>query len=498
MSTALRLGELYLSQGLHDAAAEAYRRALGELPPQARGNAWWGLGSALARMGARGEAAEAFGRGLAETPRSIALAVEYLDVLRAEKPDAAALAAALEAHSALPESPTLAYALSNALLRTGDAGRAVALRGAALGMGGALAGRRFRIVPFRRSALYLAAADDAAVRAALWDIAARCGAPVRAEGFVPPLGRRESPRALLAEIADGLFLGGETWVADAAGRIHIDLHFDIPQQHMPFYFHVDGADDDVRVLVPEPCATLDGPAIALGGSANYYHWMADFLPRLIAVLKEPQLAGMPILINAARAPFQDWWLHALGVDAARLVAVPYPGAVRCRRLIVPVLPFWERIAMTAPWRAAPGSGRRRLFITRTGGHRRLHGEAELTALLAARGFSAVDPAALPPQEQAALFAEAACIAGPHGAGLVNALFAPPDAPLVEILNPGWRQPFFHNLAAATGRPYASVDGEPCIEEDRLPLFWDIAAPPAAREALCRLLDGACRPAGGGA
>lgn len=474
MSLHLRLGELYLSQELYPAAVDAFQLALDEVPADARSNAWWGLGSALLRGGDGKAAVLVFQKALEENPANMPLAVEYVAALRTDEPDPMRQYTLLAAHPALARNPYLSYALSNALLAIGDLPRALAIRDAILGFGGTLRERDFHIETLQRSALYRIPSGDTASDIAPWDIAKRSGATVYADGYTAPFDRIESRQGHLVTMADGLFLGGETWVVDSTQRIFVDLHFDVPRQQLPFYFHVDGPGRFLPVIVPEPCAVIDGPAIALGGSINYYHWIADFLPRLIAVLAEPQLAGIPILINTPRTGFQNWWLNTLGVDPDRLVGVPYPGSVLCRRLIVPILPFYERIALTEPYRARK-PGNTRLFVSREDGHRRLHGDSEIVSLLAARGFTKIDPGRLSPSEQIALFQNAGQIVGPHGAGLVNAAFAANAVPLIEISNPAWAHPFFKNLAAATNRPYAAVSGEPCIEEERLPLFWDMRA-----------------------
>lgn len=474
MSVHLRLGMLYLNQEIYAAAADAFRLALDELPANARGNAWWGLGTALARGGDNRASLAAFDDALAESPSNISLATEYVEALRTTEPDPARQHAILSAHPALACNPYLTYALSNILLLLGELPAAIAIRDAELGFGGALKNRVFQIERFRCTALHRLPPGDTAVGIVPWDITRRLGFAVHPDGYQPPFERIESAQAQLVTMPNGLFLGGETWVADAAQRIFVDLHFDVPRQNLPFYFHVGGVGEHLPVIVPEPCAIIDGPAIALGGSINYYHWIADFLPRLIAILAEPRLDGVPILISAPRTSFQTWWLDTLGVDPDRIVDVPYPGSVRSRELIVPIVPFCERMALLEPYRARK-AGDKRLFVIRTDGHRRMHGMDEIASLLASRGFVAVDPGRLPPGEQIALFNQAGHVVGPHGAGLVNAAFSAEAVPLIEISHPAWAHPFFSNLSAATNRPYAAIAAEPCIEEARLPLFWDMSA-----------------------
>ncbi|MEI9864579.1 MAG: glycosyltransferase family 61 protein [Limisphaerales bacterium] len=76
---------------------------------------------------------------------------------------------------------------------------------------------------------------------------------------------------------------------------------------------------------------------------------------------------------------------------------------------------------------APGqAGWRKLYLTRNQTwSRNVVNEAELIPRLRERGFEIVDCAALNFDEQVKLFAEAACVVGPHGAAFTNILWSPP-------------------------------------------------------------------------
>jgi capsular polysaccharide biosynthesis protein len=76
----------------------------------------------------------------------------------------------------------------------------------------------------------------------------------------------------------------------------------------------------------------------------------------------------------------------------------------------------------------------RIYVTRrTARMRRVANEDELTPLLERFGIQVIDPGGLSFAKQAALFACAEFIIGPHGAGLTNMVLAPALRTVVELL-----------------------------------------------------------------
>jgi capsular polysaccharide biosynthesis protein len=96
----------------------------------------------------------------------------------------------------------------------------------------------------------------------------------------------------------------------------------------------------------------------------------------------------------------------------------------------------------------------RLYVSRAGqSDRNVVNEAELRSTLAAHGFEIVKPEAWSLPRQVAAFADAEAVCGPHGAGLVNFVYADDSATLLELF--GTRtNPCFYAIAAGLGRRYA--------------------------------------------
>lgn len=194
---------------------------------------------------------------------------------------------------------------------------------------------------------------------------------------------------------------------------------------------------------------VEGSVCLLGNrnARNYYHWMNDALPRL-GVLED---AGVPIgevdrfLVDAPVHPFHRESLERLGIEADRLLTIDTVEHVRADEILVPVygsnsLGLHQGRRTGEFLRArfgkrASGAATRRLWVSRgTEGARGVVNEAEVLGALLPRGFENVRCETLSLAEQAALFAEAEVVLGPHGAGLSNAVFCRPGTQLIELFD----------------------------------------------------------------
>jgi hypothetical protein len=109
--------------------------------------------------------------------------------------------------------------------------------------------------------------------------------------------------------------------------------------------------------------------------------------------------------------------------------------------------------------AGNASARKRIYVGRSGAALRnlVNSEAIANVLQAEFGFESVDPGQLAIEEQIRLFAEAAVLVGPHGAGLTNAVFMGNPQLLGEFFA-GLLQPFYPILAQSIGAKYFSLEG----------------------------------------
>jgi hypothetical protein len=200
--------------------------------------------------------------------------------------------------------------------------------------------------------------------------------------------------------------------------------------------------------------------------SGYYHWVADVLPRLFA-LDILTSNDIRILVNGPLSAWQQESLELLGFDTGRFVPVG-DGYVRIEVLYLPSFlgepsthPFacqWLRQRLL-PAMGAPRRGARLYVTRRLARRRRLVNEGQIEPILRDRGFEVVEAERLTFSEQVRLFAEAAVIAGPHGAGLTNAIFAPVVCQILELFQPTYVLSSTYKIATCVGQDYWFLVGE---------------------------------------
>jgi capsular polysaccharide biosynthesis protein len=282
-------------------------------------------------------------------------------------------------------------------------------------------------------------------------------------------------------VQDGVLFSGE-WQVASGGSILVDAYVDAPVAARSAYlFALEPS--SVWCVVEEPRPLGHEGAFLLGGIANYCHWMLDFLPRVEFVASLPPEAR--IIVNKDLAPYQRETLEMFGVAPERLVTLDYPGVYSFSRLLVPsicsqsgtsprimtlqphVVDWLRRAILPRALPDGPPKADRRLFISRASeapAARRLINHAEVIDAVSRLGFEVVELQRMGVLEQARLFAEAAIVVGPHGAGMTNMAFAPQGATLIELLGPEWSKryapsQFYERVCAIMGNRYARVVGD---------------------------------------
>lgn len=231
-----------------------------------------------------------------------------------------------------------------------------------------------------------------------------------------------------------------------------------------------------------PTYRVQEPHIFLANQSaiNYWHFVTEIMPRTWIYDVWPELRELPVIVQRKGNAFEAALSMAIGVSTSRIFALDtkalyrfdhliFPSAL-CDRALTPAKAAYVRaklaagVPVPAPLTpavraAAPGGRKRRLYLSRADrGARRILNEADLLALLVRYGFEAVNPGSLSIPEQAALFAEAEMVIGPHGAALTNMLFLPQGAVVLELAARPWG-PLFFGLASACGLHYMALGSQ---------------------------------------
>jgi capsular polysaccharide biosynthesis protein len=202
----------------------------------------------------------------------------------------------------------------------------------------------------------------------------------------------------------------------------------------------------------------------LGGDENHYHWVLNFVPRLMLLerLREQSstLDEAKIVVPASLSENSLGLLQALGYGPERLLRLGHEAVWRFEELVVPNLfPHFEYSPAVFAWyrhklgitgRAGQG---RRVVISRgdaPGTHRRrVVNEPAMIDALSKFGFEAHNLGMLTLAEQIKLFSEAEMVVGPHGAGFANMVFCRPGAKALVLEN-SWNHFFMVDMLNVSG------------------------------------------------
>lgn len=251
--------------------------------------------------------------------------------------------------------------------------------------------------------------------------------------------RTVAPATFCLEVPDGTVVGDTGAVISRTGLLDAETS--------PYFGTASWREHPLFLQGRLPATTRvrgDVLVLATRGSANYYHFLTDVLPRIGDYLERVPDAdpGVTLLVPRSRG-WQRTLLEIAGYAHLPTIDDDPAVAVRADRLFVPSVPNVLEVSPgpVVGWvrdhlRPSPGADRtpRRLYVTRgqAPNTRRVVREQELWAGLQERGFEKVEPGSLSPQEQIDTFSAAEMVVGPHGAALTNVLFAPPGVTVLEL------------------------------------------------------------------
>jgi capsular polysaccharide biosynthesis protein len=242
--------------------------------------------------------------------------------------------------------------------------------------------------------------------------------------------------------------------------------------HATFHDFIDVP--SARVAKPE--ANYFSMVSEYRGHRHFFHFLFDRLPRIHYLLSRFGLADTPfvVLTNEHPPEFQRDIYRFLEARHPNLTFVAVPERERwrlptlyliddmqpVRRTFLPpdTVEFLRELVIGG-YGLSPGAATRRLFINRSDTRKRsILNEAEVWPSFAARNFESIAAGRLPFREQVALFAQAEMVAGPHGAGFSNLLFAPHGTKVLEITNLERVKSVYLLLTKALGQHYVPVIG----------------------------------------
>ena len=337
----------------------------------------------------------------------------------------------------------------------------------------------------------------------------------------PASGMVRLPPVAAGVLSDVVVQGGESAVLlrEPRGIVHVLGEHASPRRAMlETGWLLSRVGDEVLLCTGQPLSRAERAIVLLGeGSANYYHWMLDNLPRLQAILDDPRFADWPVLIERG--------LHRNLIDALRklvgnqrtLLEIDGGSQVQLAQAVVlsggttiPLDPqdgvrFKPEDVAVSPQAVAflrerlgcperPAGGGRRLYLARGGRYRRLLNADEVERFFVDCGFEVVHPEALDLPAQMALFSEAEIVAGPTGAAFANIAFMPQGSKAIVLYYDVGLHYYFSNLAEASGVRLLYVFGEPQDVQHVKPHQSDYAVPLGRLDTAVRAFGLGPRPA----
>ncbi|MEW5709903.1 MAG: glycosyltransferase 61 family protein [Pseudomonadota bacterium] len=296
--------------------------------------------------------------------------------------------------------------------------------------------------------------------------------------------RTAIPAVQAVEIPGAEVMGRCEFVFTPQGAIHHDLYdfrVDLTGEEMHGLVSIE-TKNGLLVRYVKGCANaeVEGAIPLLGWpAANYVHWLTEYLSKLALVDEIPELADLPLIVDANLHPNILESLRLCNVHNRMLITLSPGEVLRLKRAIfitpTAYVPFDYRFAAEVertgitPDRAVfvpravhalrnkllsvlterTDAGARRLFLRRNSHFRRMKNAEEVESLLRARGFWVVEPERLPFAEQVKLVATAEIIVAQAGAALGNMLFAPQGCHIVILSawSPYNNYYYFSNLAS---------------------------------------------------
>lgn len=205
--------------------------------------------------------------------------------------------------------------------------------------------------------------------------------------------------------------------------------------------------------------------IGFNGGDNYYHWMFDCLTKLHLLRKSSLYHTVNwFLMPEPREIYHREMLHLLSIPPEKIIFEQENIHIRADKIIAS---FTERPYNHTPaWMfgflresflrkdIVKDTGFPFVYISRSDSHRRnVVNEDELMAMLTPYGFKKFTLAPLSFVEKVNVFASAAIIVAPHGAGLANLTFCPPGSTLIELFNDRYICACYSEMALKVGMNY---------------------------------------------
>jgi len=296
-----------------------------------------------------------------------------------------------------------------------------------------------------------------------------------------------APAASMSEDTDqeyrNLLLSGDAYTTDQAGVLTVrDADVSLPvSMHSIMGFVIQEAMPAPYVLTnPKYYGELlslrlkrkkqmrEGVLLSMPWAHKFYHWMIDFLPRLMLYDRYSHLQDVPIIVPKSAPKFVAESIRLAGYLPK--VTFLEDGAYRFGKLhllsrlahaeyVCPEAICWLNEKLSTA--ASSSVFAKRLYISRRDAKIRfVSNEHELLDVLSEFGFEVVTMSGRPLPDQIRMFQTAECIVGPHGAAFSNLAFTTPGTIFIEFFCRGHFCRCFNLISGIRKLRYGFLVGDP--------------------------------------
>ena len=254
-----------------------------------------------------------------------------------------------------------------------------------------------------------------------------------------------------AHFQDARLVGNSLGILDEKKQMCLESIFNLSDRDPAYHF----------LKLPPP-VRLDGnwtSTISYWGTAAFYHWFLDALPRLALLPEFPE--DTRVLVPPNLTPNQLDTLDWLGLRERIRPTVE-------KHVVAESFYFSPPFAMTGchdPYainflrkafssRAdASYDSPRKFFLVRVAKSRGIINEPEVIRFFEARGWAVLDPESLSMARQIQLFSKAESICSLHGGALTNVLWCNPGCKVYELVASTFMNGVFEGLSELVGVDY---------------------------------------------
>lgn len=278
------------------------------------------------------------------------------------------------------------------------------------------------------------------------------------------------------------------------------------------YFNWDNSD-----LCPKPvdggmmidltrCKRIESPTFLgfNGGHTNYAHWFTDHLVMLYVYTQHYQAKGFKIALPDNLTGFAKDTVSLMGIAPSDIVYLKNDIVAFDDLRVTSFFAFTEtpafydaaveKLIQACRTPGAEQQGYRKIYISRRDASARpILNVDEVESLAVEYGFELLVTGQMSLKEQIAAFQGARIVVGPHGAGLINSIFCPPGATLIELFPEYMLGAQFWTSASLRGLEYGYLCGtsfDPDWASQKADSAWESASivDTAALRSLLRTLE----------